>query len=815
MITLAWYLLKVIICSGILCGYYFLALRNKAFHRWNRFFLLASVVLALAVPLMKINIFQNPDSEKGTMIQMLQTISYGDEVVIEYSRSGFHMNSENLAGLSYVLISAVFLAIFMIAFYKITRLKKKYPETKIEDISFINTNAKGTPFSFFNAIFWNNAIDLHSRSGQQIFNHEIAHVKEKHSYDKIFMNIVLIIFWINPFFWLIRKELFMIHEFIADQEALEDNDLNAFAEMILQTVYPGQNFSLTNTFFYSPLKRRILMLTKNKNPKVNYLSRLLVLPLAAIVFFAFTLKVKNTENYKMAYEGKTITVVLDAGHGGDDHGASSASGLSEKDIALSIVKKITALNSNDHIRILLTRDNDETVSVKDRVNFAKSKGADMFISIHMDAEEKNMNHDKNGISVLIDKNNNSVMLASALINELKKSYKTEDNIRARIKGVWVLDANTCPAAMIECGYLTNTDDEAFFTSNDNQEKVAKNILAAIDNFAVKQKETNAPTTALDTIPKMYYKNKKVTSLEVNQSKVKVTYADGSKETITKSEAEKRGFKFPPPPPPPASPTAGTPPPPPPAPPVPPAPPALPPNALYVVDGKIISVAQAKKIDPNNIASMNVLKGESATAKYGEKGKNGVIEITNKNGEVSNVIIKTSTNGDKADPLYYVDGKEITKGDMNNISPNSIQSINVLKGESATKKYGEKGNEGVIEINLKSNADTIPDKVFTKVENEASFPGGPQAWQKFIVKEIQASIDSFTNADFGTCLLKFIVNSDGTVSNIQATTMNGTHLAKTSIAAIKNGPKWIPATQNGRTVAAYRIQPVTLTDPDKK
>jgi protein TonB len=84
-----------------------------------------------------------------------------------------------------------------------------------------------------------------------------------------------------------------------------------------------------------------------------------------------------------------------------------------------------------------------------------------------------------------------------------------------------------------------------------------------------------------------------------------------------------------------------------------------------------------------------------------------------------------------------------------------------------------------------------------------------------VKEIQASIDSFTNADFGTCLLKFIVNSDGTVSNIQATTMNGTHLAKISIAAIKNGPKWIPATQNGRTVAAYRIQPVTLSNPDVK
>jgi hypothetical protein len=59
MITLAWYLSKVIICSGILFGYYFLALRNKTFHRWNRFYLLASIVAALTVPLIKIDVFQD------------------------------------------------------------------------------------------------------------------------------------------------------------------------------------------------------------------------------------------------------------------------------------------------------------------------------------------------------------------------------------------------------------------------------------------------------------------------------------------------------------------------------------------------------------------------------------------------------------------------------------------------------------------------------------------------------------------------------------------------------------------------------------
>ncbi|HEV2833507.1 MAG TPA: N-acetylmuramoyl-L-alanine amidase, partial [Hanamia sp.] len=729
----------------------------------------------------------------GSVIQMLQTISYGDEIVIEYSRKGFHINSQMLAATAYLLVCGILLTIFFIALYRIKKLKKKYPKTEIEGIHFINTNDKGTPFSFFNFIFWNKAIDLHSKPGQQIFNHEIAHIKEKHSYDKIFMNLVLIFFWINPFFWLMRKELYMIHEFIADQEALEDSDLNAFAEMILQTVYPGQNFSSTNPFFYSPLKRRFIMLTKNKNPKVSYLSRLLVLPLAALLFFAFTLKVKTANNDKMSYDGKTITVVVDAGHGGNDHGALSLNGLLEKDITLSIVKKIAALNSNDRIKILLSRDDDQSLSVKDRVEFAKNKRADMFISIHINAMANDETQDKNGFSVLIDKNNKNILLASALINELKKSYTTEDKVHARKNGIWVLDANTCPAAIIECGYLTNPGDEAFITNKTNQEKIARNILNAIENFAANLNNNDSQAAAaVDTIPEMYYNNKKVNSLELNQSKVKVTYDDGSKETITKAEAQKRGFVFPPPPPPPIPPVA-------PVPPVAteapaPPPPPLPKDAVYVVDGKVVPIAFVKSIDPATIKSINVLKSEKASPQYGAQSKNGIVEINLKRDENIPVSLHLENNNSQLQPLYFIDGKEASSAEFKNISPNNIQSVNVIKGESAEKKYGTKGKNGVIEITTHPSrhlsADTIPGKVFTKTQVEASFPGGASAWTKYIIEKIQSNIDSLTEKDYGTCLLKFIVNKNGTVSDVKATTMQGTKLADTAVNTIQHGPNGI-------------------------
>jgi TonB-dependent SusC/RagA subfamily outer membrane receptor len=756
MIMLAWYLLKVIICSGILCGYYYLALRNKIFHRWNRFYLLAAVVLSLIVPVMKINIFQSSNQDKGTVIKMLQTMNSSDEIIIEFSRhSGLQVNSENFIPAIYLLITIVFLSVFFLALYKIFRLKKIYPGTKLEGISFISTDAKGTPFSFFNSIFWNNAIDLHSMQGQQIFNHEIAHVKEKHSYDKIFMNIVLIFFWVNPFFWLMRKELSMIHEFIADKEALEDSDVNAFAAMILQTVYPGQQFSITNNFFHSPLKRRLIMFTKNNNPKVSYISRLLVLPLAAIVFFAFALKITPLKS-SGGNVGKTITVVIDAGHGGNDNGAVSASGLKEKDIDLEIAKKIGELNSNDHIKILLSRKDDISVDVKDRVEFAKVNNADLFISIHVNASDKD-HSGENGFSVIIDKNNseNNKLLASAIVNELKKIYTTQNTIGVRTQGVWVLDNNICPSALIECGYITSPADEAFISVKSNQEKIARNILDGIVKYAEQNVSAN---------------NNNVNS---------------DKDTVPSSSSKLKS--------------------------------KIPSNILYVVDGKIVPEKEAMATNPNDIQSVNVLKDEAAKKLYGEKGKNGVVIITKKPKAISSSMSERTIN---PDPIYFVNGKEMAKEQLNTISQNAIQSITVLKqGGVGINKYGDKGKNGVVEITLKSGAvsknDTIPDKVFTKVENEASFPGGQEAWVKYITNKSQAAQDSLTNKDFGTCVVKFIVNADGTVSNVEATSMEKSKLAEISMNAIRSGPKWIPATQNGQRVAAYRLQPVTLTDPGTK
>ena len=103
-----------------------------------------------------------------------------------------------------------------------------------------------------------------------------------------------------------------------------------------------------------------------------------------------------------------------------------------------------------------------------------------------------------------------------------------------------------------------------------------------------------------------------------------------------------------------------------------------------------------------------------------------------------------------------------------------------------------------------------DKVFQKVEIEAKFPGGDKAWAKYISREINRYIDELQDAGkAGTCVVQFIVDREGNISEVEALTMKGTKLAEICVNAIKRGPKWTAAEQNGRKVKAYRKQPVTF------
>ena len=488
MSAIAFYLLKVSICSGIFFLYYLIALKNRQFHQWNRFYLMVSTVASLVIPLIAFTVTHKETPGEVNPIQLLQVVesgnSYLEEVVA--GKKGNDVNFDWML-MAYLAVSIVLFIGLIQSVVKIARLIRSHKSQAIDGIRFFNTTEKGTPFSFLNSIFWNKEIDIQSPTGQQIFEHEVVHVKEKHTLDKLFMQFVIIIFWCNPFFWLIRKELKMIHEFIADQKAVDGHGAEALAKMILQVAYPSQFNSISNPFFQTSIKRRLVMLTKIQNPRLNYFTRMLALPVMAVTVLAFTIKTK-TEHQPVKID-KPFTVVIDAGHGKTETGGRSgatASDVYEDDIVLSIAQKVAALNNNENLKVVLTRNAPSVIDLKERVSIAKENKADLFISIHVSADPSS--NASSGIEVLVSNKNTSFQkeserFGSILQKQLNDVYSTKSYLQKRQAGVFVLDQNICPSVLVECGYITNQRDREFINKTNNQETVARKIITAIESYA--------------------------------------------------------------------------------------------------------------------------------------------------------------------------------------------------------------------------------------------------------------------------------------------------------------------------------------------
>ncbi len=684
MIAIFYYLLKVIFCSGILYGYYQLALRNKVFHEWNRFYLLAIIPLSVLLPLLNLHIISPADSDSKILTAM-QIVAGADEYFTNVNNSSsMNISWELMAMVIYALVSMSILIVFTAAIIKIRKMIKRYSPIYLDDVLFLNTKEQGTPFSFFKYLLWNEEISLDSDAGKRIMEHELVHIREKHSWDKIFVHISLVLFWTNPFFWLVRKELTMIHEFIADRKTVGSGDVKAFAKLILQASFPQHANLLTNSFFQSSIKRRLSMITKQNNPRISYLSRLMMIPVLFVLVFTFGVKANNLLSDPTPVSvklDKKYTVVVDAGHGGSDNGAINGS-LKEKDLALSMALLVKSLSKNPNINIVLSRSTDILQPVKDKVSFTEQAKADLFLSLHVNSAQTK---DSSGMMAYIsarnmDQNEKNIRFASLILNNLSQVYKTDLTIKQRkSQGVWVLDQNSCPAALIECGYISNKADRTFISNTDNQTKIAEKIVRSIEEYfsndvTVRANTTNSPGTLNkeDTIPAEKKSESEKTSTGVKEAS----------SSVFKFTADSVRFH-----------TDTT---------------KIPANTVYLINGQEVSTEIANSIDPNKISSIDVIKND---------GKS-LIKITLKDPKLSEVTVigygskkaegnkspatkePITVKGYQIPPLFILDGVESTEEVVKKMDPNSIASVDVLKGEMAEKKYGDKGKYGVIELKTK-------------------------------------------------------------------------------------------------------------------
>ncbi len=197
-----------------------------------------------------------------------------------------------------------------------------------------------------------------------------------------------------------------------------------------------------------------------------------------------------------------------------------------------------------------------------------------------------------------------------------------------------------------------------------------------------------------------------------------------------------------------------------------------------------------------------------------------------NGNADGLWQKADSVGHIIDSSFYERGevvKYIHRGYDKSGYPDSI-IVNDSRKDELSKIYfedsgrvnnevsftAEKGMQKFYAKGVFSHADSV----FTRDEIEASFPGGAMAWTQYVSRQLGKHLDEIDKYKmYGSCTVKFIVDKEGKVTAVEATTMRGTRLAALSEQIIKNSPRWTPAVQYGRKVNAYRIQPVTLMPPD--
>ncbi len=193
--------------------------------------------------------------------------------------------------------------------------------------------------------------------------------------------------------------------------------------------------------------------------------------------------------------GEKSIILLDPGHGGMDSGAVSKDGIMEKEINLKIGNKLKDKLSKKGYEVFMTRDGDNGLYTKEgrtrkkkiedlnnRCKLKESTKCNMFISIHLNMFPQSKYH---GAQVWYSKNENSKRLANILqnnlINDLDKNNNRKE--KAALNSYKVLRCrDNVPSVLVECGFLSNTEEKNKLTSNDYQDKIAESIAKSVDDY---------------------------------------------------------------------------------------------------------------------------------------------------------------------------------------------------------------------------------------------------------------------------------------------------------------------------------------------
>ncbi len=275
------YVLECIAFQLVFIIIYDLFLKRETFFQWNRVYLIGTYMLSMIIPWVKIEAMKTamPEVFQGYP-EYLWGLNNATVAVKELNQSTLTVSWEYLFLFGGMLLATLF---FGYKLYQIVELKKSSNKQIFKDFTQYVIANSGAAFSFFKAIFLGDKVL--EKEHQSIVQHELVHIRQKHTYDLLFFELMRIVGWFNPLVYVYQSRVSELHEFIADAHVAKTHKKEQY-QLLLSEVFQTQHISFINQFFKSSLiKKRIVMLQKAKSKRVFQLKYLFLIPIIAGMLF--------------------------------------------------------------------------------------------------------------------------------------------------------------------------------------------------------------------------------------------------------------------------------------------------------------------------------------------------------------------------------------------------------------------------------------------------------------------------------------------------------------------------------------------------
>ena len=314
------YILKSSFCLAVFYLFYRLLLSRETFHRFNRIALLGILLLSCLLPFVEVSV-RRP-------VEMYQTMMTWEQWLLLTDLAGTETHAVQVQDNVVTWIQGLLLVyLFGILFFMLRNiyslfglwvLLKSGRREKVSD--YVVTVVKAvlivherdiSPFSWMRYIVISQK-DLHE-NGREILTHELAHIRNRHSWDLFAADICIFFQWFNPAAWLLKQELQNIHEYEADETVINEGvDARQYQLLLIKKAVGTRLYSMANSFNHSKLKKRITMMLKEKSSPWARLKYLYVLPVAAIAVTAFARpEVSETVEEISAVKVNDLTAIVE------------------------------------------------------------------------------------------------------------------------------------------------------------------------------------------------------------------------------------------------------------------------------------------------------------------------------------------------------------------------------------------------------------------------------------------------------------------------------------------------------------------------